>query len=58
MPVTAVVRELEFQKKEMIDYMKEWKVNDDIIDMATTHFDDAIHGIEDHLQHYYIDVEV
>ena len=42
----------------MIDYMKEWRVDDDIIDMATTHFDDAIHGIEDHLQHYYIEVEV
>lgn len=50
--VEAVVREMNFQKNEMIRYMKAWKVNEDIIDMAIDAFDTAIHGVEDHLEHY------
>lgn len=53
--VEHVIREIEFQKQEMIKYMRQWKVDESVIEMATDSFDDAIHGIDSHLRH--IEVE-
>lgn len=49
--VDAVVGEIEFQKKQMIEYLKSWKVDEETISMAADYFDVAIHGVEDHLEH-------
>jgi hypothetical protein len=50
--VNSVVSELEFQKNKMIEFMKSYNTNEDDINIAITFFNNAIHGVEDHLEQF------
>jgi hypothetical protein len=50
--VEAVVGEINFQKNEMIKYLKSWHIDEDLIDLASDYFETAIHGVQDHMEHY------
>lgn len=55
--VDAVIGELNFQKKEMVNWMNNWKVEEEVIDMAVSSFDDVIHGVEAHLEEFDLQID-
>jgi hypothetical protein len=50
--VNSVVSELEFQKNKMIEFMKSYNTNEDDINIAIAFFNNAIHGVEGHLEQF------
>lgn len=55
--VSEAAGEVEFQKNQMIEYLRSWRVDEDTIDAAAGFFDIAIHGINDHFPHFKIGID-
>lgn len=45
-----VLNELKFQKKEMLKRLSKCENVQDVIDIAEGFFENAIHGVEEHLE--------
>lgn len=55
--VKSVIKEIQFQRNQMINYMRDCNIEEDAIILAYEFFDIVIHGIEEHLQHFELDVK-